>query len=94
MITKEQLIEIYKTCVDPELNIDIWTLGLIYNSDITEDKVRVLMTLTSPFCPYGPLIIDELKEKIEKTGVKEVLIEITFEPLWEPSQELRDMLGM
>ncbi len=95
MITKEELIEdVFKKYVDPELGIDIWTLGLVYNVEINEDKVKVLLTFTSPFCPYGPQMVDELKEMIINKRAKEVEIEVTFDPPWQPSEELKEMLGM
>lgn len=94
MITKDEVIEVFKHCVDPELGIDIWTLGLVYNVDITEEMVKILMTFTSPFCPYGPAIVDELKELLGEKGVKNVDVQITFEPPWQPSEELREMLGV
>lgn len=95
MITKEELIEdVFKKYVDPELGIDIWTLGLVYNVEINEDKVKVLLTFTSPFCPYGPQMVDELKEMIINKLAKEVEIEVTFDPPWKPSEELKEMLGM
>ncbi len=94
-ITTEELIEVFKKCVDPELGIDIWTLGLVYNTEIKENNsVHILMTFTSPFCPYGPAIVEEMKELLGEKGIKEVDIQITFEPPWQPSEELREMMGM
>ena len=100
-ITKEDLIEkVFKQCMDPELNIDVWTLGLIYETKIEEKKadkgifrIKILMTFTSPFCPYGPQLVDELKNKVKEIG-GEAEVEITFEPPWEPSEELKTMMGM
>lgn len=95
MITKEELIEnVFKKYVDPELGIDIWTLGLVYNVEIQEDKVKILLTFTSPLCPYGPQMVEELKEMIINKLVKEVEIEVTFDPPWKPSEELKEMMGM
>ncbi len=105
-ISKEILTEkAFKQCFDPELNIDVWTLGLIYDTKIEkameskegeEKKVcaKILMTFTSPFCPYGPQLVDDLKEKIKAAGVKEVQVEVTFDPPWQPSEELKTMMGM
>ncbi len=95
MITKEELIEdVFKKYVDPELGIDIWTLGLVYNVEIKEDTVKILLTFTSPLCPYGPQMVEELKEMIINKRAKEVEIEVTFEPPWQPSEELKEMMGM
>ncbi len=94
-ISQEQLIDVFKQCVDPELGIDIWTLGLIYKVDVKNSEgIHVLMTFTSPFCPYGPAIVEELKELLEAKRMKEIDIQITFEPPWQPSEELREMMGM
>ena len=54
------VIEITKEVTDPELGIDIWTLGLIYDIKL-EEKVKIILTLTSPMCPFGPQILGELK---------------------------------
>ena len=95
MITKEELIEdVFKKYIDPELGIDVWTLGLVYNVEIKEDKVKILLTFTSPLCPYGPQMVGELKEMVLNKRAKEVEIEVTFEPPWQPSEELKEMMGM
>lgn len=95
MITKEELIEdVFKKYVDPEIGIDIWTLGLVYNVDLQEDKVKILLTFTSPLCPYGPQMVEELKEMIINKRAKDVQIEVTFDPPWQPSEELKEMMGM
>ena len=99
-ITKEQVQEICKSVEDPELFIDIWTLGLIYNIEISDvdglDKVNILMTFTSPMCPYGPQMVEELELKLEQEGILKdnLKIEITFDPPWKPSDELREMMDM
>ncbi|MBS3117203.1 DUF59 domain-containing protein [Candidatus Woesearchaeota archaeon] len=95
MVTREQLIEeVFKKYCDPELGIDVWTLGLIYDLKVDEKKVFVLLTFTSPFCPYGPEMIDTLREMIKERGVSEVVMEVTFDPPWKPTEELREMLGV
>jgi len=95
MITSEELIEVFKGYDDPELNIDVWTLGLIYKIEIIDDNhIKVLLTFTSPMCPFGPEMVAELKKRIQAKGVENVEIEVTFDPPWEPSEELREMLGM
>ena len=107
MITKEQLIEnVFKKYEDPELNIDVWTLGLIYDVKIEEKsshsvrdvpngtKVKVVLTFTSVMCPFGPQMVEGLKRMIFEQGAEEVNIEVTFTPPWKPSDELREMLGV
>lgn len=99
MITKETLIEdVFKKYQDPELGIDVWTLGLIYNVEILEkegkaNQVKILLTFTSPLCPYGPQMVAELQQQIKEKGA-EAEIEVTFDPPWQPSAELREMMGV
>src|SRR3989344_1391675 len=94
-ITKEQLIEnVFKRYEDPELNIDVWTLGLIYEIVIKEKEVKIVLTFTSVMCPFGPQMVEELKKMIFDLGAETVNIEVTFTPPWKPSEELREMLGV
>jgi len=95
MIDRENVIEGLKECYDPEINIDVWTLGLIYNLELKEDRVNIRMTFTSIMCPYGPMLVEEIKQRISKIeSVKEVNVEVVFEPPWQPSDDLRAMLGV
>jgi metal-sulfur cluster biosynthetic enzyme len=95
MPTKEDVIEILKKINDPEINIDIWTLELIYDVKVEDDKVQIKMTFTTPMCPYGPALMQEVKTKVtDIPGVKETDIDITFDPPWKPSEELRATLGV
>lgn len=95
-ITKEQIIEKLKLVKDPEINIDVWTLGLIYDIAIKEDGVEVLMTLTTPLCPFADELITEVERRVGELGHEEgdVRVELTFDPAWEPSPEVRMMLGV
>ncbi len=94
--TREQIIEVLKKVFDPEIRIDVWTLGLIYDLQIKdENKVYIKMTFTTPYCPYGPQLLSDLKSKVKAAeGVKDVEIELTFDPPWQPSEELKNMLGV
>jgi len=95
MLTKEDVMNVLKAVNDPEIGIDIVTLELIYNVDVENDKVNVKMTFTTPACPYGPMLVEEIKAKVsELEGVKEVNVEVTFDPPWKPSEELRATLGV
>ncbi len=95
MITKKDVIEALKKVTDPEIGIDIWTLELIYDLKVEEEKVNIKMTFTTPMCPYGPMLLEEVKSKVkELEGVKEVNVDVTFDPPWEPSKELRATLGV
>ena len=87
MVEKEQIIEILKKVFDPEIQYDIWSLGLVYNIDIEGNKVKILMTLTSPMCPYGPALMDDVRRQVSSIdGVGEVVIELTFSPAWGPDK--------
>ena len=92
-LTKENIIEALKTVVDPEIHTDIYTLGLVYNIVIGPDGIDILMTLTTPFCPYGDQIIQNVEKALKKFGV-ESRVDITFEPEWEPPADIRIALGL
>lgn len=93
MPTQEQIIEALKTVIDPEIHTDIYTLGLIYDIKVGEDGIDILMTLTTPFCPYGDEIVRNVEKALKKFGV-EVRVDLTFEPEWKPSEETRLALGL
>ena len=87
MAEKEQVIEVLKKVYDPEIQYDIWSLGLVYNIEIQGNKVKILMTLTSPMCPYGPVLMDDVRRQVSAIdGVGEVVIELTFSPAWGPDK--------
>ncbi len=92
-LNTENIIEELKTVKDPELGLDIYSLGLIYETKIGEDGIDILMTLTTPFCPYGDEIIQSVEKALKKFGV-EVRVDITFEPEWQPSEDLKISLGL
>ena len=96
MPTQDQIIEVLKKIEDPELFLDIWFIGLIYNIDIQDGGViKITMTFTSPMCPAGPSLIDQIKTKIaELPEVSKVDVEVVFSPQWTPSDEVKAMLGM
>ena len=95
MANREQIIEALKTVNDPELYIDVWTLGLIYDLTQEDGKLNVRMTFTSPACPAGPYLVDEITKKTEALeGIDKTEIEVTFSPPWAPSDELKQMLGI
>lgn len=89
MIKKISLLdveEVLKEVYDPEFPlVDIFTLWLIYNVEIKKNNIFILMTLTSPACPLGDMILDMVKSAIiTNCPWYEVDVEITFEPMWSP----------
>ena len=87
-IMGEKIIKVIKTIFDPEIPVDIYELGLIYDIMINEDfDVKIIMTLTTPNCPVAETLPVDVEEKVKTVaGVKSAKVEITFEPPW--SQEL------
>lgn len=84
----EKVVKVLKTIYDPEIPVDIYELGLIYDVFVNEDyEVKVLMTLTTPNCPVAESLPQEVEEKIKSLDkVSDAEVEITFDPPW--SQEL------
>ncbi len=96
MVIKQEVEEVLKNTYDPELGIDLVTLGLIYNIDFDEkeQKLVITMTFTTPLCPYGPQIVGEIKSRFRSLGLEDVKVDVVFDPPWEPSSEVRAMLGV
>ncbi len=92
-----QVEKVLKEIMDPELNISLWDLGLIYDLTIKNGQVEVVMTLTSVGCPLFGTIQGDIEEQIGKIkGVKHVSVELTFEPPWSMdrmSEDARALLG-
>jgi len=96
---RNKIIESIKKVYDPEIPVDVWELGLIYNIKINDDNtVKVVMTLTSPNCPVAETLPMEVEQAVLQTeGVKDVHLELTFEPPFDPSmmsEEAKFTLGM
>jgi len=92
MADEKEVIEILRGIKDPELNVDIYTLELIRGITIEDKKIIITMTLTSPACPYGPQIIRDVELMVGRKTNKAVFVDVTFNPPWEPSPELREEL--
>lgn len=87
IVTKEEVIDVLKTCYDPEIPINIIDLGLVYGIEVKGDRVDIKMTLTMSGCPMGELIIENVKRKVEAIdGVKEAKIELVWDPPWTPDR--------
>ncbi len=95
----EKIVKVLKTIYDPEIPVDIYELGLIYDVFVNEDyKVKILMTLTSPNCPVAETLPVEVEEKVKSLDIlKDVEVEITFDPPWTQdlmSEEAKLELGL
>jgi FeS assembly SUF system protein len=95
----ESIVKTLKGIYDPEIPVDIYELGLIYDVMVnTDDEVKILMTLTSPNCPVAESLPKEVEDKVRKIeGIKDVEVEITFDPPWSKdlmSEEAKLELGM
>ena len=80
-----QVIEVLKTCYDPEIPVDIFSLGLIYDIEVTEDQVvNIVMTLTSPACPAAEILPPEVHYKVKARlqGRFDVNVELVWDPPW------------
>ena len=83
---KNQVIAAIQTVYDPEIPINIWEVGLIYEVNVNDDgKAHVLMTLTSPNCPVAESLPNDVKTVVAAVeGVSEAEVEITWDPPWDP----------
>ena len=98
-ILGEKIVRTLKTIFDPEIPVDIYELGLIYDVLVNEDfEVKILMTLTTPNCPVAESLPKEVEEKVKSLDeVKSAEVEITFDPPWTQdlmSEEAKLELGM
>lgn len=80
----QKIIDQMKTCYDPEIPVDVWELGLIYEINLSEEMdLKVVMTLTSPNCPAVETLPAEIESKLKEiTELKSVKLDLTFEPTW------------
>lgn len=80
----QRVIDEIKTCYDPEIPVDIWELGLIYELDLNDDdELKITMTLTSPNCPVAETLPAEVENKLKLVqGIKSAVLTLTFEPTW------------
>jgi FeS assembly SUF system protein len=85
MELEKKILNILKSIFDPEIPVNIFDLGLIYEVNVAEDfKVEIVMTLTAPNCPVAESMPNEVHEKVKAIeGVKDVHVEMTFEPPWD-----------
>jgi len=98
MVTKKQVLERLKQVYDPEMPINVVDLGFIRDVKVKDDRVEIKMTLTNPFCPMHGMITKDVQDAVEKIKrVKEVKVELVFDPPWSPddiSKEAKKKLRM
>ncbi len=96
---EEKIVEMLRTVYDPEIPVDIYSLGLVYRIDLADDgALTVDMTLTAPNCPMAEFITEDVRMKLESIeGVTSVTVNIVFEPEWNQdmmSEEAKLELGL
>jgi metal-sulfur cluster biosynthetic enzyme len=98
MVTQDQVRKALRKVKDPELNLDLVVLGLIYDVQIDGGVVDVTMSLTSPACPVAGQILDQARQAVEQVeGVERANVELTFSPPWTPDRippMIRSALGL
>ena len=91
MPTEEAVYEVLEEVIDPELGLDFVSLGLVYDVEIEESDVYVTFTLTTPACPIGPQVSEQMKEFVGRLdGVREVHPKMIFDPPWSPEMMSED----
>ena len=87
---ESKIVNMLKTVYDPEIPVNVYDLGLIYEVDIDDDKnVTITMTLTAPNCPAADFILEDVRYKVQSVaGVNNVIVDLTFDPEWN-----KDMLS-
>jgi metal-sulfur cluster biosynthetic enzyme len=97
VLSAESVRQALRQVKDPELDMNIVDLGLVYDVEVDEGLVRINMTLTSPGCPAGPMITNDIYKAVRAIeGVKDVDIDIVWEPYWTPERidpKIRAMMG-
>lgn len=91
MVTEEQVLDALEEVIDPELGLDFPSLGLVYDVEIEDSEVYVTFTLTTPACPIGPQVTEQIKEFVgELDGVEKVHPKMVFDPPWSPEMMSED----
>lgn len=96
---REKIVEVLRTIYDPEIPVDIYALGLVYELDLdAAGRARIRMTLTAPGCPVADYLVEEVQQKVSAVpGVTDAEVELVWEPPWNPdmmSETARLMLNL
>jgi metal-sulfur cluster biosynthetic enzyme len=81
-ITRDEAVQTLKTVFDPEIPVNVWDLGLIYELQVADGAVAIAMTLTAPGCPVGPQIAAEIEQKLRAVGAAQVSVSFVWTPMW------------
>ncbi len=83
-----EIVRALRAVIDPELGIDVVSLGLIYAAERDGSTARVTMTMTTPACPMGSMMVDDAREAVETTvsGIEHAEVELVFDPQWTPER--------
>jgi metal-sulfur cluster biosynthetic enzyme len=91
VLTEDDVLEALEEVIDPELGLDFVSLGLVYDVEIEKDEVLVTFTLTTPACPIGPQVSEQMKEFVgDLEGVEDVVPTMVFSPPWTPEKMSED----
>lgn len=85
-ISKEQVVQVLQAIFDPEIPVNVWDLGLIYDLQVAGNDVSIKMTLTAVGCPVGPAIAGEIENKLQAVGAEKVGVEFVWSPPWTPAR--------
>ncbi len=86
VLTRDRVVQVLGTIFDPEIPVNIWDLGLIYDLQITGSDVAIKMTLTAVGCPIGPAIAGEIENKLQSVGAERVTVDFVWSPPWSPGR--------
>ena len=97
-MTEDEIFEALRTVIDPELGVNIVDLGLVYEVQITENRLDIALTMTTPACPLGDYLLSNAEAVLRQRfpALQDLNIELVFEPLWNPmmmSWSARETLG-
>ncbi|TMJ03861.1 MAG: DUF59 domain-containing protein [Bacillati bacterium ANGP1] len=85
-LTREKVLQVLGTVFDPEIPVNIWDLGLIYDLQVAGNDVSIKMTLTAVGCPIGPAIAGEIENKLQSVGAERVTVDFVWSPPWSPTR--------
>lgn len=85
-LSREKVVGVLQSIFDPEIPVNVWDLGLIYDLDVHGQDVDIKMTLTAMGCPIGPAIATEIDNKLQSVGAEHVKVDFVWSPPWTPER--------